>query len=142
MTSKDIKPAGPSGGGQSVLDAAAPKNPDATALEGTLTSDTDSIVEILKPKPFAFLLNPRFYLVLLLGQAIAGCMVATNTFTSLLANNNFSIPAFQSFFNYVLLNLTYTAFTIYKYGFRRYGQMLYRDGWKCKFHSQSRIRKF
>ncbi|KAI9845711.1 MAG: hypothetical protein M1837_004544 [Sclerophora amabilis] len=79
---------------------------------------------------FAFLRSWRFYQVLLLGQVLALCITGTNTFTSLLAANGSSIPAFQTFINYVLLNLVYSSYTIYRYGFRRYGTLLYRDGWR------------
>lgn len=41
-----------------------------------------------------------------------------------------SIPAFQSFFNYVLLNLIYTTYTIYKYGFKSWLRLILRDGWR------------
>lgn len=41
-----------------------------------------------------------------------------------------SIPAFQSFFNYVLLNIVYTSYTIYKYGFKGYLRFLKSWGWK------------
>lgn len=41
-----------------------------------------------------------------------------------------SIPAFQSFFNYVLLNLIYTTYTIYKYGIKGWGKLILKDGWR------------
>ena len=41
-----------------------------------------------------------------------------------------SIPAFQTFFNYVLLNLIYTTVTLYQYGFKKWTQLLWRDGWR------------
>lgn len=43
---------------------------------------------------------------------------------------NTSIPAFQTFFNYVLLNIVYTSFTLYRYGFKGWARLLLRDGWK------------
>lgn len=57
-------------------------------------------------------------------------MTGTNTFTSLLANIGTSIPAFQTWFNYVLLNAVYTSYTIYRYGFKGFGSFLLKDGWK------------
>lgn len=45
-------------------------------------------------------------------------------------NEGTSIPAFQTFFNYVLLNLVYTSYTIYKYGFKKWCRMLLKDGWR------------
>jgi solute carrier family 35 protein F1/2 len=41
-----------------------------------------------------------------------------------------SIPAFQSFFNYILLNLIYTTYTIYKHGFKAWTKLCLRDGWR------------
>ena len=41
-----------------------------------------------------------------------------------------SIPAFQTFFNYVLLNIIYTSYTIYRYGFKGYAKLLLSWGWK------------
>ena len=79
---------------------------------------------------FAYLKTRNFYVVLVLGQVLALCITGTNTFSSLLAAEPFSIPAFQTFWNYVLLNLIYTTFTIYKYGFKGYGRLLWKDGWK------------
>lgn len=63
-------------------------------------------------------------------QALALAQTGTNTFTGLLANKGTSIPAFQTFFNYVLLNVVYTSFTIYKYGFKKWTRLLWKDGWR------------
>ncbi|EXJ94979.1 hypothetical protein A1O1_00097 [Capronia coronata CBS 617.96] len=71
-----------------------------------------------------------FWFILGLGQVLALCITGTNTLTTLLSMAGTSIPAFQSFFNYVLLNLIYTSWTIYKYGFRKWTKLLWRDGWK------------
>jgi solute carrier family 35 protein F1/2 len=79
---------------------------------------------------FAYIKTKQFWIVLLLGQILALCITATNTFSGLLANNGNNIPAFQTFFNYVLLNLIYTSYTIYRYGFPGWGKMLKSRGWK------------
>lgn len=79
---------------------------------------------------FAYLKTRNFYVVLILGQVLALCITGTNTFSALLAQEPFSIPAFQTFWNYVLLNLIYTTYTVYKYGFKGYGKLLLKDGWK------------
>ncbi|KAA6411256.1 MAG: DUF914 domain membrane [Lasallia pustulata] len=79
---------------------------------------------------FAYVRTRDFYIVLLLGQILALCLTSTNTFTSLLVEKGTSIPAFQTFFNYALLNLVYTSYTIYRYGFKNYGRVLRQDGWK------------
>jgi solute carrier family 35 protein F1/2 len=41
-----------------------------------------------------------------------------------------SIPAFQTLFNYILLNLIYTSYTLYKYGFKKWLRLVWRDGWR------------
>ena len=61
---------------------------------------------------------------------MALCLTATNTFSTLLVNAGTSIPAFQSFFNYVLLTLIYTTYTIYKYGIKGYFRFLFTMGWR------------
>ncbi|KAL1639844.1 hypothetical protein SLS58_007588 [Diplodia intermedia] len=71
-----------------------------------------------------------FWYALVLGQVLALCITSTNTFSTLLSQKGTSIPAFQTFFNYVLLNLVYTPYTVYKYGWRGYGAMLVKDGWR------------
>jgi len=88
-----------------------------------------------QPKSFrdriAFLLTKDFWFILTLGQALAVCITGTNTLTSLLVEEGTSIPAFQTLFNYVLLNVIYTGFTFYKYGFKGWCRMVLKDGWKC-----------
>lgn len=79
----------------------------------------------------AYFKTRDFWTILALGQFLAICVTGTNTLTTLLVNEGTSIPAFQSFFNYVLLNAIYTGYTIYKYGFKKWGNLLLKDGWKC-----------
>lgn len=79
---------------------------------------------------FAYIKTRDFWIVLVLGQILSLCLTATNTFSQLLSNEGTSIPAFQTFFNYVLLNLVYTTYTVYRYGFKGYARFLWRWGWK------------
>lgn len=79
-----------------------------------------------------YFLTWDFWVILLLGQFLAICITGTNTLTTLLVEEGTSIPAFQTLFNYVLLNIAYSGYTIYKYGFKKYGRLLLVDGWKCK----------
>jgi solute carrier family 35 protein F1/2 len=80
---------------------------------------------------FAYMKTPAFWLVLLLGQVLSLCETSTNTFTELLVGEGTSIPAFQTFFNYVLLFLIYTPYTVYRYGFKDYfRRVLGQQGWK------------
>lgn len=106
---------------------AAPEETGVTAAAGEI--NVDALAEE-KSGWFSYLKTRNFYIVLVLGQVLAVCTTGTNTFSSLLAEEPFSIPAFQTFWNYVLLNLIYTSWTIYKYGFKGYGNMLLTQGWK------------
>jgi len=74
------------------------------------------------------LLSKRFLTILLLGQLLSLCITATTIFTTKLAqgDNPVSIPTTQSFLNYLVLGLVYTAVTIYKDGFRGWISMMRR----------------
>lgn len=63
-------------------------------------------------------------------QVLALCITATNTFSSLLAAQPFSIPAFQTLWNYILLTLVYGSYTIFRYGFKGWIKLMLKDGWK------------
>ncbi|KAK7892653.1 hypothetical protein LTR67_006888 [Exophiala xenobiotica] len=78
----------------------------------------------------AYFKTRDFWFILLLGQILAICITGTNTLTTLLAIEGTSIPAFQTLFNYVLLNLIYTSYTLYKYGFKKWLNLCIHDGWK------------
>ncbi|KAK4546519.1 hypothetical protein LTR36_001736 [Oleoguttula mirabilis] len=91
---------------------------------------TAAELERRKGGRFAFFKRPQFWIVLALTQTLAITQTGTNTLTTLLSNEGTSIPAFQSLFNYVLLVLIYTSFTIYKYGFARWLRLLRTDGWR------------
>ena len=97
--------------------------------------------ELSEPKPkkggwlvqkLRYFTTRDFWFIIALGQILALCITGTNTLTTLLFEAGTNIPAFQSFFNYVLLNFVYTGYTIYRYGIRGWGRMLWKDGWKCK----------
>ncbi|KAH7408546.1 hypothetical protein DE146DRAFT_378631 [Phaeosphaeria sp. MPI-PUGE-AT-0046c] len=83
-----------------------------------------------KGRWFQYVKTKQFWITLLLGQVLAICITSTNTLSTLLNNEGTSIPAFQSFFNYVLLNLIYTSYTIYKYGFKRWVRLCVFEGWR------------
>lgn len=88
--------------------------------------------EIAAPprKRFGYLRTKQFWIVLVLSQALAIAVTGTNTLTTLLFPAGTSIPAFQTLFNYILLNLIFTSFTIYRYSFTGWLRLLYKDGWK------------
>jgi solute carrier family 35 protein F1/2 len=85
--------------------------------DGQVVHQTGERAGAKKNKRFAYLRTRDFWIVLLLTQIIALAQTGTNTLTSLITARGTSIPAFQTFFNYVLLNVVYTSYTIYKYGF-------------------------
>ncbi|KAK7752515.1 hypothetical protein SLS62_005483 [Diatrype stigma] len=87
-------------------------------------------MEARKTHWYSYLTTKEFWIALVVGQFLALCQTATNTFSSLLANLGNSIPAFQSLFNYVLLSLIYLSYTLYVYGPRKWLGILWRDGWK------------
>jgi solute carrier family 35 protein F1/2 len=63
-------------------------------------------------------------------QVLALCITATNTFTTFLATAGTSIPALQTLFNYCLLILIYTTYTLYRYGIKKYLRVLFVDSWR------------
>ncbi|KAG9240373.1 hypothetical protein BJ878DRAFT_296105 [Calycina marina] len=79
---------------------------------------------------YAYLTTRDFWIVLAIGQILALCITGTNTFSTLLVEKGTSIPAFQTLFNYILLTIIYTTYTIYRYGWKKYGKLLLVDGWK------------
>jgi solute carrier family 35, member F1/2 len=78
----------------------------------------------------AFFRTREFWFILVLGQFLAVCITGTNTMSSLLVEQGTNIPAFQSLFNYILLNLVYTSYTIFVYGPKKWANMVFKDGWK------------
>jgi solute carrier family 35 protein F1/2 len=109
-----------SGGGTST-DAAA--NP---VVLGTAIHE----LEAKRVHWYSYFTTADFWIVLAIGQVLALCITATNTFTTLLVMENWSIPALQTIFNYFLLSLVYLPFTLYKYGFKKLGRIIWVDGWK------------
>ncbi|OQD74418.1 hypothetical protein PENDEC_c011G04154 [Penicillium decumbens] len=79
----------------------------------------------------AFFKTKEFYIILILGQLLAIANTSTGTFTSLLnQREGWAIPTFQTLLNYVLLTAIFTPYTIYRYGFKGWLRVCYRDGWK------------
>ncbi|KAL9112768.1 MAG: hypothetical protein Q9227_003071 [Pyrenula ochraceoflavens] len=78
----------------------------------------------------SYFLTKEFWTILGLGQVLAIAITGTNTLTTLLAEEGTSIPAFQTFFNYVLLNIIYTSYTLRKHGTRGWSRMVLNRGWK------------
>ncbi|KAI1779232.1 DUF914-domain-containing protein [Hypoxylon cercidicola] len=87
-------------------------------------------IEAKKVHWYSYLATTDFWIVLLLGQLLALCITATNTFSTFLVNYGTSIPAFQTVFMYILLSLIYLTYTLWVYGPKKYGKILLKDGWK------------
>lgn len=85
---------------------------------------------IIRKSKFGFLTTKQFWILLLLSQTLAVALTGTATISSLLILNGAIFPAFQVIFNYLLLNLIYTSFTIYKIGIKAWLRLLWTDGWK------------
>ncbi|GAD97386.1 DUF914 domain membrane protein [Paecilomyces variotii No. 5] len=88
------------------------------------------IIDTKKKGFLSYFTTKEFYIILILGQTLAIANTATSTFTTLLGMEGTSIPAFQTFFNYVLLNIIFTPYTIYRYGMKRWLRLMLKDGWK------------
>jgi solute carrier family 35 protein F1/2 len=79
---------------------------------------------------YSYLLTADFWLIIAIGQILALCITATNTFTSFLAGVGTNIPAFQTLFNYALLTLIWLPITLHRHGARKWFDIVLRDGWK------------
>lgn len=79
---------------------------------------------------WSYLTTPDFWIIVAIGQVLALCITATNTFTSFLAEAKTNIPAFQTVFNYILLFLIYTLIFLVRDGPRLYARTIWKDGWK------------
>ncbi|KAF9942812.1 hypothetical protein BGZ67_010444 [Mortierella alpina] len=106
---------------------------DISETSSVLSPTLQSATTLPVPRPtwrerMSNLLSKRFLTILLLGQLLSLCITATTIFTTKLAqgDNPVSIPTTQSFLNYFVLGLVYTAVTIYKDGFRGWISMMRR----------------
>ncbi|KAF9258947.1 DUF914-domain-containing protein [Marasmius fiardii PR-910] len=81
-------------------------------------------------KRFSMMWTKRFFLSLLAGQVVSLCITCTNVTTTELAIRGWALPTTQSLFLYFTLFAVYTPFTIYRYGFKGWAEMMFRDGWK------------
>ncbi|KAH6656896.1 hypothetical protein BKA67DRAFT_655199 [Truncatella angustata] len=102
---------------------------ETPAEEAAITTAIHQI-EAKKVHWYSYLSTWDFWLVLIIGQVLALCITGTNTFTTLLVMENWSIPALQTIFNYLLLSLIYVPLTLYKLGPKKLGSIIFRDGWK------------
>ncbi|KAF4610744.1 hypothetical protein D9613_006838 [Agrocybe pediades] len=90
------------------------------------------------PKAFALSFAARwrsvwsrpFIISLLAGQVVSLCITCTNVTTTELVMRGWTLSTTQGFFLYFMLFIIYTPYTIYQYGFKGWGKVLYKDGWK------------
>ncbi|PPQ88718.1 hypothetical protein CVT25_009482 [Psilocybe cyanescens] len=71
-----------------------------------------------------------FVLSLLAGQLVSLCITCTNVTTTELVSRGWTLSTTQGFFLYFTLFIVYTPYTIYQYGFKGWGKVVLRDGWK------------
>ncbi|KAG8703603.1 hypothetical protein FRC08_002746 [Ceratobasidium sp. 394] len=76
------------------------------------------------------ILTRRFILSLLGGQLVSICITCTSVTTTELVNRGWALPTTQTFFLYFALFAVYTPYTIYQYGFKGWGNVILKDGWK------------
>ncbi|GJJ11097.1 hypothetical protein Clacol_005328 [Clathrus columnatus] len=79
---------------------------------------------------FKSLWTRRFVLALLAGQLVSLCITCTNVTTTELVSRNWANATTQTFFLYFSLFVVYTPYTMYRYGFKGWAEMVFRDGWK------------
>jgi len=108
-----------------------PKNPFTTkssypALDWSSPAGFASTLKVR----LRLIFTRRFLLCLAWGQVLSICISATNVCSTELFNRNWALPTTQSFFVYFTLLCIYTPYTIYAYGFKAWGKMIFKDGWK------------
>ncbi|KAG8861475.1 hypothetical protein FRB96_002924 [Tulasnella sp. 330] len=72
----------------------------------------------------------RMVLSLLAGQLVSLAITCTSVVSTALAQRGFDAPTTQNFFLYFSLMCIYTPYTIYRYGWKGWGRLLWKDGWK------------
>lgn len=130
---------------QESLPKGSAKNPGATNGDTALGDGNQTNVKIIRPPivydspgnffrsvgiRFKSLWTRRFILSLLAGQVLSLCITSTSVMTTELTMRGFNLPTTQNLFLYCSLFLVYTPYTIYKYGFKGWLMMIYKDGWK------------
>jgi solute carrier family 35 protein F1/2 len=98
--------------------------------EHLTTIDEESNQPSKKKRMFSYFTTKHFWIIFFMGQILSLCITSTNTLTSFLSEGGNSMPAFQSLFNYVLLFLIFMPYTLYRYGFKAYFRLMFKEGWK------------
>ncbi|KAG9082891.1 hypothetical protein FRC06_004790 [Ceratobasidium sp. 370] len=79
---------------------------------------------------FRSILTRRFVLSLLYGQLLSVCVTSTAVIITELVKRDWILPTTQNLFLYIALFVVYTPYTIYIYGFKGWGNVILKDGWK------------
>lgn len=79
---------------------------------------------------WSYMTTVDFWVVLALGQVLALCLTATNTFTTFLVQWGTSIPAFQTLFNYLVIFVIYGSVFMFKRGPTAWFRILFKEGWR------------
>ncbi|KAL2117728.1 hypothetical protein VTJ04DRAFT_7388 [Mycothermus thermophilus] len=127
-------------------DAKGPNTKASAGGAGTTTGDTESLsssdaeaaavaaglshLQARDKHWYSYLATRDFWIVVALGQTLALCITATNTFTTLLVKVNTNIPAFQTLLNYVLLTLIWLPITLRKQGVKKWARIVRKDWWR------------
>ncbi|BCS24963.1 DUF914 domain membrane protein [Aspergillus puulaauensis] len=117
---------GPDGESPSTVTSTDASPPESDPVPETAADQIDQE----KKGFFAYFKTKEFYITLILGQFLAITNTGTNTFNQMLADKQTQIPAFQTFFNYCLINIIFTSYTLYKYGIKGWFQMIWKNWWK------------
>ncbi|PYH80458.1 DUF914-domain-containing protein [Aspergillus uvarum CBS 121591] len=116
-------------------DASATYDVYPTATDGSTDEDSEPATTANHPTNkqqslLAYLTTREFYITLLLGQILAITNTACSTFSTLLADRGVSLPATQTFFNYLLLTVIFTTYTIHRHGLHGWTRSFRTRGWK------------
>lgn len=103
---------------------------DALHDENAAVGQGLHILETKSVHWYSYFSTADFWIILAIGQILALCITATNTFTTFLANAGTNIPAFQTVFNYILMFLIYTPVFLYRDGPGEWWRIAKKDGWK------------
>ena len=106
------------------------ESPSRSADESDLVRRGLHDLEAKPTRWYSYFTTRDFWAALVLGQVAALCITGTNTFSSLLAEDEISIPSFQVMFTYALLLIIYTPLTLWHIGPREWARVAWRHGWK------------
>ncbi|KAF9232901.1 DUF914-domain-containing protein [Melanogaster broomeanus] len=79
---------------------------------------------------FLSLWTRSFAISIACGQFLSICATSASVFTTELVGRGWILPNTQVFFAYSACFWVFTPYTIYRYGFRGWGNLLLRKGWK------------